>query len=1300
MSAAASPVRSWTALLAVFALVLALVPSTSASADADGAVVLASFDFDDETPDAAIVHPSLEVGPMSVARGTVSYFAGNPGSAMATSQWHEDDNHFEFQVVPPPAGLSLASFSFDEAASGTGPQSWSVEVVDAEGATEVAKGSETGTTSPRVFGSHTIELRDLAPRTEPFTFRVRGFDASSTAGTWRIDNVTLTGVTATPDPDPAQGEVLISHLATRGPQGAGYNFVEFHNPGSASVDVSGWAFYRCTGSGAVASSPQVTFPADTVLPAGGYLLTSTQSYADDPYGGVAPDFVYGVSITDGTGAGALLRDADGNDVSGVGGSTSDCREGAGVPGGTFPSGTANNTDQTAFTRLDDRARSTGDNATDLEGPGAWEPRNSGFDPEAPETLSLVCQAPQTITEGYAAEDGEYVAGKAITARASGGTGSYDFDVAAVAPTPEAGAVTVTAVDGVQAEVRFSDEVPGRDPTEGDGRYTVTIEVADDAQTATCDVQVRVVPVLNIGEVRGVVPDDADGRQHVSPYALGSPIFQPGAPVAVRGVVTQRTLEENAGGRFDFEGFFIQSLDADPDAIGGFDAGDQVFADGDDRTSDGLWISTGTFSTVRPDLASTPPQDQQYRPEPGDIVTLRGSVVESFQQTQMNSPFVVDVVGPGESRVDLDEHVAVTEVDPPDDAQQASVYWERLAGMQVDVPGGSLVVSGNDHFAPSTSEFWVIRGDHPVALREDPDARRVFRDYHPLANEQVLPEDGPGDQHGFRILLGSFGLKAAKGDATATIAPARSGDTLDAAVGGGLYFGFDKYQVMVDEQPGLTRGPDPSASSLTAIEGFDPADEYSVMVYNVENLYDFRSDPFSGCDLDPDVVPDEQQPTSTCTADEPGGSTVSPAFTYAPRSQAAYDAQRTAIAEQILVALDAPDLITIQEAEKQDVCVPVYVAEVPADSFMDCDLSAPADGETMATTSRGSGAPDTVEELALEIFIQSDGAVRYEASGDAVNGRDVRGITQAFLHRTDRVELVPVEELVDDPILGAGDAVDVPYPETDERTELAPWVLEAANPKAVNAQLPPAAIEAAAALGESIDGGRFPQSRYAFSRAVQVGKFRIHPDGVDSGGPYVERYVTSNHMSAGPDGRTVQRTEQARLNAAVAEAARDAGGQVLVTGDFNVFPRPDDPFPSFETDRDREPSDQLAPMYERGFTNLHDVIIEEAPANTYSFVFRGISQILDHVFVDDATLEELVIARFIHVNVDYPAATPGFEPGRGASDHDPLYARFRFETEDVSPPPGEVRGGPSCDDLPPVARARPCRAGDPPPGWVR
>jgi uncharacterized protein len=1102
--------RSWTAMLAAAAMVLTLLPATSATAD-DHAAVIALFDFEGATTEPAVVHPAFEVGPMAANRGSVSFpqGTGGPGSsAMSTNQWHENDNYFQFVVAPPPEGVELTAFSFDQNASGTGPTAWALSIVDdpegAEDETEVASGA-TSTS----FGTRTADLTAVDERTEPFAIRIRGSGATGATGTWRIDDVTLSGTT---------------------------------------------------------------------------------------------------------------------------------------------------------------------------------------DAEVEPGFSLECEAPTTITAGFAAEDGPFVDSKAITATAVDGAGEVDFAVTAVSPDPAPGAVTVASVDGTDAEIRFSDDVPGLDPIETDGVYSVTIEATDGSgQTGSCEVAVRVVPVLDIGTVRGVVPDDADGRMHLATYALGSPVHTAGDPIALRGVVTQRTLEEATTGN-DFQGFFVQSLDADPATIDGFEAGDPVFADGNEMTSDGLWVSMGRFPTVRTDQSPT----AQYRPEPGDIVTLRGPVVESFQQTQMNSPFVVDVVSPGDSGVVLDTHIEVTEVDPPDDVQQASVYWERLAGMQVEVPEDGLVISGNEFFSPSTSEFWVIRGDHPVAQREDPDARRVFRDYHPLANVQVLPEDGPGDQNGFRILLGSFGIKATLGDATATITPVRSGDTLTEARQGGLYFGFSKYQIMVDEQPTVARGPDPSASSLAAVDGFDPASEYSVMVYNVENLYDFRSDPFSGCDLDPDVVPAGQQQPTTCTADEPGGSTIRPPFTYAPRSQEAYDDHRIAIAEQILVALQAPDIITIQEAEKQDVCVPVYVDENPTDSFMDCDLSAPAAGETMANTTRGSGAPDTVEELALEIFAVSDGEVRYEASGDAVNGRDVRGITQAFLHRTDRVELVPEEELADDPVLGAGDAVDIPYPSDDERTELAPWVFEVANPKAVNAELPESAKEAAAALGESIDGGRFPVSQYAFSRAVQVGKFRIYPDGVDSGGPYVDRYITSNHMSAVPDARTAQRTEQARLNAAVAEAVRDAGGQVMVTGDFNVFPRPDDPFPAFKTDPDREPSDQLGPMYERGFHNLHDVIIEEAPANTYSFIFRGISQILDHIFVDEVTLGELVIARYIHVNVDYPAETPGFEAGRGASDHDPLYARFRFGIEEPPPPP-EVRPGPPCDRLPPQARARPCRPDDLPPG---
>jgi hypothetical protein len=629
-----SALARWFASVAAVSLLLTLLPPLTATAD-PVAVTIATFDFEGDSPAPKSVADGFAVSDMTVASGTLSYFNGNPGRAAATTGWNSDEQHFEFVVTPPTGGVDLGRLTFDEAASGTGPQAWTVFVVDDLDsdpvATEVGSGNETGTTSPLRFGSRSVELSTLETRTEPFSIRIRGTSASSGGGTWRIDNVTLT--------------------------------------------------------------------------------------------------------------------------------------------------------------------TTGDDG---------EP--------APADLSLACSGPLTVTEGFGETDGAFVDGKAITASASDADGEVSFTVTAVDPEPAAGELLVSS-DGTDAEIRFSAEVPGLDPRAADGPYRVTIEADDGTATDTCTVDVRVVPVLNIGELRGVVPDDADGRQHVSPFALGSPIFRPGAPVATIGVVTQRTLEENAQGNFDFEGFFVQSLSVDVD-LAELDLDDLAFvdrllADGDERTSDGLWVSTGTFPTVRPDTAGpTPPISQQYRAEPGDIVVLRGPIVEDFQQTVLQNPFVVDVVRAEDSGIDVATDIEVVEANPSDDVQQASVDWERIAGMQVEVPAGSLVVSGNDVFAPSTSEVWVIRDDHPVAQRDDPDARRVFRPYHPLAHPMVALTDSPrpsrtaSTRTASGSCSGSFGVKATLRRTPPRWSPrcVQRGHGIADAVQGGLYYSFSKYQVMVDAQP--------------------------------------------------------------------------------------------------------------------------------------------------------------------------------------------------------------------------------------------------------------------------------------------------------------------------------------------------------------------------------------------------------------------------------------------------------------------------------------------------------------------
>jgi uncharacterized protein len=847
------------------------------------------------------------------------------------------------------------------------------------------------------------------------------------------------------------------------------------------------------------------------------------------------------------------------------------------------------------------------------------PATPGSAQEGAADIVIDCEAPTPVTAGYAS-----LAGKGITVTATDPAGSVTgFAVVEVTPATTPGGVTLetsepsTAAGApATATFRLSDDVPGL--ADASASYTVRITATSDTSAiGTCDVAVQVLPVRPIGEVTGAVADDADGRRHRSLFAPASG-NAPGETVAVRGVITQRTQQLSPTGANPdrvFHGVFVQSLEP----VAG-ETGPQ-YGDGNPQSSDGIFAFHSTFETLRTDEGGS------YTPTVGDEVVLRAPVSEQFFATQLVNPFLVEVVRSG---VDVTAEVTVAEANPPDDFREATVYWERLEGMQVTVPAGSQAVSGRDVFTGSQDgEVWVIRGDHPVAQRDDPYERRVFRDAHPLDNDGPTDlTEGPGDGNGYRILMASWGLKAAADDPRVLIAPARTFDTLTNAPTGGLQYTFGKYAVMVGEQPALERGADPSANNFPQVE-YDRSEEWSTMVYNVENLYDFRDDPFSGCDLN-------TAGNLGCPTAESATVTVTPPFDYAPSTQEEYDEQRAEIAEQIVDVLNNPDVITVQEAEKQDVCEPIFDEADPAASRLECDL------DPATAVEDRSGAPDTVEELAIEIFRRTDGEIRYAAAADAQHGRDVRGITSGFLYRADRVELV--DDVSGDPVLGQDPEIDYPGP-------LAPWTAEAANPKAINATMPEGV--------ELADGGRFPTQRYALSRATQVALFRIWTEGIGEGDA-IERHIFSNHFSAGPPDRVEQRTEQANLNAAIAAAIIDEGGQVLVTGDFNVYPRPDDPFPSPETDPDREPSDQLGALYDvAGLTNLYDVILEEAPENAYSFIFQGQSQVLDQIFVDDATLTELEEVRYIHVNVDYPAEHPEGQPGRGASDHDPLFARFAF-----------------------------------------
>ncbi|MEU8182457.1 lamin tail domain-containing protein [Micromonospora sp. NPDC049047] len=870
------------------------------------------------------------------------------------------------------------------------------------------------------------------------------------------------------------------------------------------------------------------------------------------------DQTTGASLFNGDDAVVLLRGSTVLDSIGQVGVDPGTEWGAGVTSTAdntlrrLPAVTSGDTDPTdAF---DTAAQWAGFPVDTLDGLGAHTV-DGGGPVDVPATLT--CGGPLVTSAGTAAS-------REVTGTDPDDT-IVDLAVTSVSPTPSAGSVTRTAFTPAEGVGGTARATIGASADLAAGAYTVILTTTDaDAGTATCALTVQVTRELTVGEVQGPTTDTESGPADRSPLAPASGNGTSSTLYDVRGVITQLTLARTSAGA-DQHGFFLQSRTGD--------------TDDDPTSSDGIFVFMGGFTSLV----------GGYVPTVGDEVVLRARVSEYYNFTQLSGASLVRRIATG---LNVDSTVAVTDAVPPAELTAALRFWERHEGARMRVRAGSGAVSGRDVFSSTAdAELWVVDRDDPLLDRADPYARRVFRDSHPLDNDPTRRFD---DGNGHRTLLGSMGVKATAGDSAALLPPAHTFDTLGADAVGGVYYSFEKYGVQV-ERAEFAAGADPSKNNPP--KPADRSQEVAVATYNVENLYDYRDDPFDGCDF-------------TGNAGCPG---VDPPFDYVPSSEAEYQQQLGALADQIVKDLHAPDLILVQEAEDQDICTVSGAALACGD------------------TNNADGAPDSIQELALRVA--ATGGPAYAAAYDRT-GADARGITAAFLYRTDRLSLAAAT--ASDPLLGA-------TPTVQYRAAGLPGNADVQNPKALNAVLP-----------ADVDTSTGKDGNNVFTRAPQLGKFSVAaaPGSTER----FTLYALSNHYSSGPDGRIGQRREQARYGAAIVTAieAADQDARVVYGGDLNVFPRPDDPI---ATGAQPTPSDQLAPLYEAGLHNLWDNLVAEVPASAYSYSFEGQAQTLDHLFVNDAFYGDLVQVRAAHINADWPAEFTG-DGSRGSSDHDPQVARFR------------------------------------------
>ncbi len=207
-------------------------------------------------------------------------------------------------------------------------------------------------------------------------------------------------------------------------------------------------------------------------------------------------------------------------------------------------------------------------------------------------------------------------------------------------------------------------------------------------------------------------------------------------------------------------------------------------DGDPATSPGLFIYTELFDA---EVTS------------GDLVSVKGVVKEYYQQTELalGSPVNLEVL---QSGVPLPAPVAL---DPPADEAASLAYFESLEGALVTVNQDAIVVDSTDRY-----------GEYAFVLASEGRVRLFQGEANGII---MMADDGSSATHEDQSTLGYV---------------VTTGDTIRSLTGP-LAYTFSNYKIEPLAEPTVIPGGR-SYEPLPALE----AGQFSLMTWNVENLFDF------------------------------------------------------------------------------------------------------------------------------------------------------------------------------------------------------------------------------------------------------------------------------------------------------------------------------------------------------------------------------------------------------------------------------------------------------------------------------